>query len=87
MSIEVTVWAFKPLKELHEQIGFVACDSELASKLIEAGEVQDPAVGGLHLKAIEAAAVEPPHEPHEPHEGEHEYETTHLMPRPPKRRK
>lgn len=49
-----TVWAFKPLKELDNQTGFVACDRELAEKLIEAGKAQNPQVGANHLKHIQS---------------------------------
>lgn len=98
MSIE-QVWAFKPIKELNYQTGFVECDIDLARTLIEAGLVQNPNVGGLHLKYIEEATPKTSHDEapgdttQEPHEQraqrEHDYETTHLTPRPPtiKRRK
>jgi hypothetical protein len=52
---EETVWAYKPLPELKNETGFVVCDGALAAKLIESGEVQDPRVGGWHLKEIEPA--------------------------------
>ena len=51
---EDTVWAFQPLPELDGETGFVACDAELAKKLIESEKAQDPRVGGLHLKEIQA---------------------------------
>jgi hypothetical protein len=51
---EDTVWAFEPIDELNGETGFVACDAELAQKLIEAEKVQDPRVGALHLKEIQA---------------------------------
>jgi hypothetical protein len=52
---ETTVWAFKPLKALNGETGFVVCDHDLADKLVESGEVQDPRVGALHFKEIQAA--------------------------------
>jgi hypothetical protein len=58
MSHEDLVWSFQPLKELNNETGFVACDHELAASLIEAGKVQDPRVGALHLKEIQEAEVE-----------------------------
>ena len=54
---ERLVWAYKPLPVLNGETGFVACADDLAAKLIASGDVQDPAVGGFHLKEIEAAAV------------------------------
>jgi hypothetical protein len=46
------VWAFQPLAELDNEVGLIECDGDLAAKLIEAGDVQSPEVGGLHLKEI-----------------------------------
>lgn len=57
MSYQTIVWAFKPLKELNNETGMVECDSDLAEKLIKADKAQDPRVGGLHLKEIEAAPI------------------------------
>lgn len=66
---ERLVWAYKPLPVLNGETGFVACEDSLAIKLIDAGDVQDPAVGGFHLKEIETApAVE-------------DYETKVMSPR------
>jgi hypothetical protein len=48
-----TVWAYKPLEELEWSTGLVVCENKLAAKLIKSGDVQDPRVGGLHLKEIE----------------------------------
>lgn len=51
---ETAVWAFKPIKELDGRTGVVAVDTKLAEKLIKDGKVQDPRVGAMHLKHIEA---------------------------------
>jgi hypothetical protein len=50
---ETMVWAFQPVPELGNELGFVACDHALADKLIASGDVQDPRVGALHFKEIE----------------------------------
>jgi hypothetical protein len=47
-----TVWAFKPLKELKNQTGFVACDSALAKKLLGLGLVDDPRQGANMMRFI-----------------------------------
>lgn len=47
-----TVWAFQPIEELNNRVGFVQCDEELANKLIDQNLVQDPRVGGGALKVI-----------------------------------
>ena len=49
------VWAFQPLQELKGQTGFVECDDTLAALLIESGKAQDPRLGALALKHIQAA--------------------------------
>lgn len=55
---ETLVWAYKPLPDLNNETGFVACDAKLAAKLIDSGDVQDPAIGAHHFKEIETAAIE-----------------------------
>lgn len=55
---ETLIWAYKPLPELGNETGFVACDAKLAAKLIAAGDAQDPAVGAHHFKEIETASVD-----------------------------
>jgi hypothetical protein len=50
---ETIVWAYKPLKELNGETGFVACSEELASDLIASGEAQDPKIGASMLKHVE----------------------------------
>lgn len=60
---EDLVWAFAPIKELNNETGFVACDSELAKELIESGKVQDPRDGALHLKEIQTKQAKAPKEP------------------------
>lgn len=51
------VWAYKPLKELKQETGFVLLeDDKLAAKLLKEGAVQNPQVGALHLNHIEEAA-------------------------------
>jgi hypothetical protein len=56
---ETLVWAYKPLPELQNQTGFVACDDVLAQKLIKSGAVQDTAVGALYFKEIQKAEAAP----------------------------
>lgn len=56
MKTDELVWAFKPLAELNNQTGFVTCDPEVAKKLIDKGDVQNPQVGALHLHPIEGDA-------------------------------
>lgn len=60
MSHDDLVWSFQPLKELNNETGFVVCDHELALALIESGKAQDPRVGALHLKEIQAVAAATP---------------------------
>ena len=55
---ETLIWAYKPLPELGNETGFVACDAKLAAKLIASGDAQDPAVGAHYMKEIETAAVD-----------------------------
>lgn len=55
---ETLIWAYKPLPDLDNETGFVACDAKLAEKLIASGDAQDPAVGAHHLKEIETASVD-----------------------------
>ena len=53
---EKTVWAYKPLKELNGETGFVSCDEKLADKLIASGDAQDPRIGAsqmLHIQHVE----------------------------------
>lgn len=78
MSIRTIVWAYRRLPELNDETGLVECDVELADKLIAAEKVQDPRVGALHLKEIEAlpAAREAPPVT----ETAREYRTTDLQP-------
>jgi hypothetical protein len=63
--MSTTVWAWRPLVELNGQTGLVDA-GPLAQSLIDAGVVQDPRAGALHLNAIEAgeprAAFEVPGE-------------------------
>lgn len=47
-----TVWAFKPLTQLKNQTGFVACDSVLATKLLKDGSVDDPRQGASMMRFI-----------------------------------
>ena len=47
-----TVWAFQPIEELNNRVGFVQVEDELAAKLIDKELVQDPRVGGGALKVI-----------------------------------
>lgn len=49
------VWAYKALKELNNQTGFVEADDKVADKLLESGDVQNPQAGSRHLKHIETA--------------------------------
>lgn len=50
-----TVWAYAPLEALAGETGLVSIeDDALAAKLLKSGEVQDPRVGGVFLKHIEA---------------------------------
>lgn len=53
--MQTLVWAYKPLEELQGQTGFVACEQQLAKQLIDAGDVQDPAVGAIYFKEIQTA--------------------------------
>lgn len=90
------VWAFRPLQELSFETGWVDCEEELARKLIAENLAQDPSVGALALKEIEAAAPNALSD-----EAQHKqlnarfYETTQLQPEdqhttdltPPKGRK
>lgn len=74
MSRTTSIWAYKPLPELNGQTGFVECEENLAAKLLASGDVQDPQVGALNLREIEAAVtLAPPGDAHE-------YETTALKP-------
>jgi hypothetical protein len=52
-----TIWAFQPLPELNNETGFVACDEQLAAKLIAADKVDDLLKGGSFLREIRAAAT------------------------------
>lgn len=54
---DTTVWAFQPLPELNNETGFVACDEELAAKLIAADKVDDLLKGGSNLREIQQAAT------------------------------
>ena len=56
--MDTVVWAYKPIKELKKQTGLVICSLDLATKLIESGDVQDPKDGALHMKEIQEAATE-----------------------------
>jgi hypothetical protein len=56
---ETLVWAYKPLPELQNQTGFVACADVLAQQLIKSGAVQDTAVGALYFKEIQKAEAAP----------------------------
>ena len=56
------VWAYKPLKKLHNLTGFVGVDDELAKRLLASGDVQDPRIGSNSMKHIQAAE-EPVAEP------------------------
>ena len=53
MGHPTLVWAHKCIKELDSQLGFVECDSDKAAALIKAGKAEDPAMGALHLTAID----------------------------------
>lgn len=55
---ETLIWAYKPLADLGNETGFVACEAKLAAKLIASGEAQDPAIGAHYLKEIETASVD-----------------------------
>lgn len=55
---ETLVWAYKPLPDLNNETGFVACESALARKLIASGDVQDPAIGAHHFHEIQTASVD-----------------------------
>lgn len=55
--MRTTVWAFKRIPELGGATGFVACEAELAARLITEGKAQDPRVGGRELKYIEDDAT------------------------------
>lgn len=55
---ERLVWAFKPLPDLNNETGFVACDEALAERLLKSGDVQDPAIGAHHFNEIQTSAVE-----------------------------
>lgn len=55
---ETLVWAFKPLPDLNNETGFVACDAALAAKLLASGDVQDPAIGAHHFNEIQTASVD-----------------------------
>ena len=59
MPHEDLVWAYKPLPQLNNQTGFVACDPKTARELIASGEVQDPAIGAHHFKNIEERVIQP----------------------------
>ena len=48
-----TVWAYKKLKELNDETGFVSVDEKIAAKLLKEGKVQDPKIGGKFLKHID----------------------------------
>jgi len=54
---ERLVWAFKPLPDLNNETGFVTCDDALAARLLETGDVQDPAIGAHHFNEIQSAAA------------------------------
>jgi len=49
---QACVWAWQPLLELGNQVGFVGCPKELADKLIAADQAQDPKVGVTNFRAI-----------------------------------
>lgn len=51
-----TVWAFQELPELNNQTGFVACDSDLAKRLIDENLVDDMRKGGSFLRPITKVA-------------------------------
>ena len=53
------VWAYQPIPELGNQLGFVSCTKAVADKLIAAGEAQDPRGGGNSLKHIVDVSVQP----------------------------
>ena len=80
MSIRTLVWSFQKLPELEDQLGLVECDQTVADELIAAHKVQDPRVGGLHLREMQSD---------EPPLVDKEYVTTQLQPPPSsaKRRK
>lgn len=51
-----TVWAFQPLPELKNKTGFVACDADLAKRLINENLVDDMRKGGALLRRITKVA-------------------------------
>jgi hypothetical protein len=56
---QTTVWAYRPIEELNYATGFVACEQDLATQLINARKVQDPRVGGRALLAIKPRRSRP----------------------------
>lgn len=59
--MDAVVWAFKPIKELNNELGFVTCDEQVAADLIKNKKAEDPKIGALLLSEIdyEAAPEEP----------------------------
>jgi len=60
---DVVVWAFRGIKSLNNQTGYVTCDSKLANKLIKSGDVQSMDVGALGFKEIESETPAPKEKP------------------------
>lgn len=50
------IWAYKKIDELKGRTGFIDCPKELAEKLIADGHVQNPNVGGNHLKPVDTSS-------------------------------
>ena len=46
------VWAYEPIEELGNSTGMVACEEDLAKRLLREGKVQDLRVGARHLKEL-----------------------------------
>ena len=54
------IWSFRKIPELNDELGFINVDDELGQTLIDNGQAQDPAIGGLFMHNMtEAEAVTP----------------------------
>jgi hypothetical protein len=71
------VWAFQPLRELNNELGYVECEEALAETLIKAGRAQDPRVGATALNYIDASL-------REPGERAQEYDDKEMTPKRPR---
>jgi ABC-type branched-subunit amino acid transport system substrate-binding protein len=55
----MVVWAYKPIEELQGKTGFVnVADKELAKKLLDSGEVQNPLMGAAALSPIQKGPIQ-----------------------------